>query len=280
MYNKLFTKILDSSIWLEPSPTRIVWLTLIAVMDDQGFAQFASVANVAHRARVTLEEAQVAMACLEGPDPDSSDPDNEGRRVERVPGGWLILNAEKHKEMVSRLVVQEHTRERVRRYRERLQAQGLREKPRDSHKKQDVTPEVLHVTGRNLSETETETETREILIQGRNASVTLPPDEAFAEFQALYPANRRQTGYLSQQAFLGACDKAGGYPALKATLEQHKRSQQWQNPAHVPNMRTWLEERFVQVLPEPENGETARAEEMAKNLAALEALDRRKAGRG
>ena len=54
MYNKLFTKILDSSIWLEPSGTRIIWLTMIAAMDENGFVQFASVANLAHRARIEL----------------------------------------------------------------------------------------------------------------------------------------------------------------------------------------------------------------------------------
>src|SRR3990167_5717123 len=113
MYNKLFTKILDSSIWLEPTPTRIVWLTFIAVMDETGFVQFASIANVAHRARVALEEAQEAIDCLEKPDGNSSDPDNEGRRIERVPGGWVVLNAEKHRSMVTRMIIKEQTKERV-----------------------------------------------------------------------------------------------------------------------------------------------------------------------
>lgn len=120
MYNKLFAKILDSSIWLEPTSTRIVWLTFIAVMDESGFAQFASVANVAHRAIVSLDEAQAAITVLENPDPNSSDPENEGKRIERVPGGWMVLNAEKHRDLVTRAVIKEQTRERVRRFRERL----------------------------------------------------------------------------------------------------------------------------------------------------------------
>lgn len=120
MYNKLFTKILDSSIWLESMPTRIVWLTFIAAMDEHGFCQFASVANVAHRARVSLPEADEAIKCLEGADPNSSDPDNEGRRLERVPGGWMVLNSEKHRHMVTRAIIQEQTRERVRRHRDKV----------------------------------------------------------------------------------------------------------------------------------------------------------------
>ena len=117
MYNKLFTKILDSSIWLEPNPTRIVWLTFVAVMDETGFAQFASVANVARRAIVTLDEARAAIHTLESPDPDSSDPDNDGRRIERVPGGWIVINAGKYRALVTRAVIQEQTRQRVARHR-------------------------------------------------------------------------------------------------------------------------------------------------------------------
>src|SRR5262245_19222822 len=119
MYNKLFTKILDSSIWLEPTPTRIVWLTFLASMDESGFVQLTSAANVAHRARVTLDEACNALVTLEGPDSDSADPENDGRRVERVPGGWMVLNASKYRDMVTKVVIQAQTRERVRKHRAR-----------------------------------------------------------------------------------------------------------------------------------------------------------------
>ena len=119
MYNKIFTKILDSSIWLESDTTRVVWITMIAAMDETGFCQFASVANLAHRARVNPEMAETAVATLEGPDPNSSDPDNEGRRIERVPGGWIVLNAEKYRAIVSRATGQEGTRRRVQAFRER-----------------------------------------------------------------------------------------------------------------------------------------------------------------
>lgn len=144
MYNKLFTKILDSSIWLEDNPTRIVWLTLIAAMDDSGFCAFASVSNVARRAIVTTKEAKAAIAKLEGPDEDSGDPENEGRRIERVPGGWIVLNAHKYREMVTRAVIQQQTRERVRRH--RVRKRGVTE---------SNAPNVTAVTG-NASVTPSE----------------------------------------------------------------------------------------------------------------------------
>ncbi len=169
MYNKIFSKILDSSVWLEPTPTRIVWFTFLAAMDETGFAQFASAANVAHRARVELPEAEAALACLEAPDPDSSDPEFEGRRVQRVPGGWMILNAEKYRDLVTRGGVREQTRKRVRSYRDRLKSQTLKEKSRNTHKKRSVTldalherTEALHVTGVTSSDTDTDTDTKKI----------------------------------------------------------------------------------------------------------------------
>src|SRR5215468_7127665 len=102
MYNKIFAKIVRSSIWLEPTPTRIVWLMFIALMDEDGFVQMASVANVAHTARIEENEANEAIRILESPDPNSADQDHDGRRIEHAPGGWIILNAEKYKNLVTR----------------------------------------------------------------------------------------------------------------------------------------------------------------------------------
>ena len=119
VYNKIFTKILDSSIWLETDSTRLVWLTMIAAMDENGFVQFASPRNLAHRARISEELTEKALICLEGPDKDSSDHDNGGRRVERVPGGWMVLNAHKYREIVTRAINQEQTRVRVARFRDK-----------------------------------------------------------------------------------------------------------------------------------------------------------------
>jgi hypothetical protein len=122
MYNKLFGKILDSSIWLEDHATIRVWITLLASMDEDGFCQFAAPGNLARRAAVTLEEVDSAVAKLEGPDPDSNDPDNEGRRIERVQGGWIVLNAVKYREMVTRQVIKEGNRLRMQNFRAETKA--------------------------------------------------------------------------------------------------------------------------------------------------------------
>lgn len=119
MYNKLFTKILDSTIWLEPDATRLVWITFIAAMDEDGFVALSSVGNVAARARVTIEAAESAIRALESPDSVDPHQDNDGRRIERVPSGWMVLNASKYRDIIRRATAREQTRERVAKHRAR-----------------------------------------------------------------------------------------------------------------------------------------------------------------
>ncbi len=119
MYAKLFASILDSSVWLESTSTRIVWLTLLAAKDKDGFARFASVENLARRAVVSVKEVETAIKCLESPDSRSSNPDHEGRRIERAPGGWMVLNAKLYDDMVRQEDERRATRDRVRKHREK-----------------------------------------------------------------------------------------------------------------------------------------------------------------
>lgn len=119
VYVKLFSKILDSSIWLESDATRIVWITLLASMNEDGYAHFSSLKNLAQRANVTLQETVTAVEILSSPDKESADTEEDGRRIERVPGGFVVLNAEKYRKIKDRDFHREQTRERVRKYRER-----------------------------------------------------------------------------------------------------------------------------------------------------------------
>jgi hypothetical protein len=122
MYNRLFTKILDSSIWLEDVTTRIVWITLLAAMDEDGYAHFSATENLAIRARVSLADTEAALVRLMSPDSNSENPANEGRRVERVQGGYFIINAKEHRKVMNREIRREQTRLRVARHRAKLKA--------------------------------------------------------------------------------------------------------------------------------------------------------------
>ena len=134
MYNKLFTKILDSSVWLAPDPHRLVWITLIAAMDQYSVANFACAENLAARARVSLADTEAAIRAFEAPDPRGEDQEFDGRRIERVLGGWLLLNGEKYRSLVNRAVATEQSRLRMQRHRDKLRNVAQRLQP--------VTPSV------------------------------------------------------------------------------------------------------------------------------------------
>lgn len=112
---KLHGTILDSSIWLDDHPTRLLWITMLVMADERGVVQ-ASVGGLAARARITREECEAALAKFLGPDPDSRD-QTSGERIERVPGGWLILNHANYRDKQTRQ--QALTAARVARHREK-----------------------------------------------------------------------------------------------------------------------------------------------------------------
>ena len=117
-YTKLFGSILDSSVWREPPLTRLVWLTLLAMADRDGIVE-ASVVGIADRARVSEEATQEALACFLDVDPRSKNPANDGRRIERVPEGYRLLNYEFYRAKMSAEEMRAKNADRQRRYRER-----------------------------------------------------------------------------------------------------------------------------------------------------------------
>jgi len=127
MYNKLFTSILDSSIWLEDDGVVRVWVTLLASMDETGFCKFGSIHNLARRANKTPKETARCVEILESPDKIDPQQDFEGRRIERVSGGWIVLNAGKYREMATRQIALEKNRIRVHNFRAKEKAEAATE---------------------------------------------------------------------------------------------------------------------------------------------------------
>lgn len=62
---------------------------------------YGSIPGLARQANVTLEECEVALKAFLHPDPYSRTKEHEGRRIEEVDGGWLVLNAAKFDAMRS-----------------------------------------------------------------------------------------------------------------------------------------------------------------------------------
>lgn len=90
-FTKLFSSIIKSSVWCEPHPTVRVWITMMADCDPNG-SVYAAIPGLANLARVTVAECEAAISTFLSPDPYSRTPDNEGRRIEVIEGGWRLLN--------------------------------------------------------------------------------------------------------------------------------------------------------------------------------------------
>src|ERR1017187_3841638 len=118
-YTKLFHSILSSTIWREDLPTKVVWVTMLALANQDGDVE-ASVPGLAHLAGVTVEQAEAALTKLLSPDQYSRSPEHEGRRLEAIEGGWRLLNHAKYRDKMSAEDIREQARIRQQRRRDKL----------------------------------------------------------------------------------------------------------------------------------------------------------------
>lgn len=117
-YTKLFNSIVTSTIWTEDDKTRIVWITMLAICDQNGEVQ-ASIPGLARLSGVSVADAEMAIGKLLSPDKHSRTPDFDGRRIVPIDGGWELLNHAKYRRMASLEDRKEATAKRVKRHRAR-----------------------------------------------------------------------------------------------------------------------------------------------------------------
>lgn len=117
-FSKLHGSITRSSVWGLPDKIRIVWVTMLAMADRDGVVE-ASVAGLAHEARVDKESCKAALGVFSSPDEDSRTKDYDGRRIAEIAGGWRLLNYEYYREKMNPDEVKEKNRIRQARWRER-----------------------------------------------------------------------------------------------------------------------------------------------------------------
>ena len=118
-FTKLVPEIVNSSIWNESPEVRCVWIALIATKDKDGNVR-GNPRSLTRLANIPVERAQEALEIFQAPDPDSNNPEQEGRRIEAIPGGWHIVSHAIYRAKDYR----EHEAERKKAYRERKQMSG------------------------------------------------------------------------------------------------------------------------------------------------------------
>ena len=117
-YTKLFNSIITSTIWSEDDKTRIIWITMLALADQNGEVQ-GSVPGLARLAGVSIEDVESALDKFLSPDLYSRTPEFGGKRICKIDGGWELLNHAKYRRMASLADQKDSNAKRQKRHRDR-----------------------------------------------------------------------------------------------------------------------------------------------------------------
>lgn len=117
-FTKLFQELVTSTIWQEPNDCRVLWITILA-LKDQNHVCHATVPALAKICDITPEECERYLEQFQQPDKYSRSQEHEGRRIQRVEGGYLVLNAELYQWKGNTEGRRDYIRQKVREHRER-----------------------------------------------------------------------------------------------------------------------------------------------------------------
>lgn len=107
-WTPLWSPIVDSSLWEEDGDTVKVFMTMIATKDSQHICNLDAY-KIAKKCNFKNKDGSVnelkvldILKILASPDTRRSVPQEyDGRRIKAIAGGWLVLNGEKYRQMVS-----------------------------------------------------------------------------------------------------------------------------------------------------------------------------------
>lgn len=96
-FTKLDSGIVQSSIMQEDPEVFKAWIVFLAVCDPDGVSRVSPVyiSSICH---FSIERTMEIIRLLESPDPLSRSINDDGKRIERVDGGYRIINYQKYRE--------------------------------------------------------------------------------------------------------------------------------------------------------------------------------------
>lgn len=118
-YTKLFTDIVTSSIWQEPNDCRVLWITILALKDETNICR-ATIPALAKLCNITIEDCEKYLNKFMEPDKYSRSKEFDGKRIEPVEGGYLVLNGQKYRDMLRGAERRDYVRRKVQEHRERV----------------------------------------------------------------------------------------------------------------------------------------------------------------
>ena len=95
----LFSGLVESSIWEEPYHVRILFVSMLAIKDLDHVVR-RNEYQLMKRANISAEEVKEAIKILESPDGRRPGQLYDGRRIQRVEDGWIVLNGQFYEEQM------------------------------------------------------------------------------------------------------------------------------------------------------------------------------------
>lgn len=105
-------RLLGSSLMDEALEARWMFICLASKANADGFVRCQTTGTAARLANLTEEQAQRALDVLSSPDPRSTSPEHEGRRILRVEGGWFVVNHRKYRDLRTETQVRKAARQK------------------------------------------------------------------------------------------------------------------------------------------------------------------------
>lgn len=227
-YSKLHSSIVNSSLWGEPDHVRLLFITLLAMCDKDGCvygsrAGLLRAANPDYEACLVLDPWDVLLA----PSSDSSDriraPENEGRRIEEIPGGFRLLNFAYYRALRN----EDDRREQNRRAQEKWRVSH--DKPPSAAVSRDK-PQKAHTE----ADTEADTEARE----SKALSDWSPTKDDFEAIWNDYPVKSGRKDALRH--WNASIKTRGDLDSIHVALTNYKRHLQLNDWKKAQNGSTWF----------------------------------------
>lgn len=224
-FTKLVPEIVLSSIWNESPEVRCVWITMLAIKDENGIV-LGTEETLARIANVTLQNVTDAIELFSSPDKHSRTPDNEGRRIAKYDGGWIVLNHGKYREKDD--ILREKTRERVRRFREKKALERVSQTG-------NVTV-TLPSASASASVSASEIKDR---VQGKGNGKD-GDQQDFEVFWAAYP--RKVAKGAARKAWAATSGKRPPVAEIVSAVTTQAETEQWREAGgkFIPHPATWL----------------------------------------
>jgi hypothetical protein len=118
----IFSKIVDSSLWSEPDYVCKIFITMLALKDADHVVRYNAF-GLAQRSHKSEQEVLDALKRLASPDRKRLEKQAfEGRRIQRVGDGWLILNGQFYQDLMRGINRREYQRVKQKEYRAKRKA--------------------------------------------------------------------------------------------------------------------------------------------------------------